>query len=321
MGPSIALLRMNEWTSSQAYLSDILKSLQKLYWALRCSQAQQGPAQQSRDHRCPLPAVPRCWKVLSILGPGNLICSSTRTWAEAIFSFCYDKLKWKLPVAGCRFSLPQSVLWLPGVWVLVLTASCSCLVSLKAGRNPAGSQATAKVSPCGGWYQLYFLKMLFQIRGRQTEKHCQSFPPLKSYCNNQQGTSTGFTYLTLSTLSCPSLFNQLHKYPPCKFWSSQMCKYVIHWHSWLNWLPQIEFFKYQGGGGGGGEASQKARLCLSHCFLAVCGHQKSYPYKCFANRQCRCSLPCSSEADLPNAAALSSPPTSHLHYQFFLIEW
>lgn len=189
MGPSIALLRMNEWTSSQAYSSDILKSLQKVYWALRGSQAQRGPTQQISGCHCPHQPSHPAGRCHPSLRRANLICSSTSTWAEAVFSFRYDKLRWKCPVVGLQVGGSSSHrkscgCWEPGCWCSPLPAVAQ--FPCKAGRKPARSQARASFTSWGLTYQLHLLKGLF-IGGRQIENHCQSFPHLMSSHNNHRG--------------------------------------------------------------------------------------------------------------------------------------
>lgn len=107
---------------------------------------------------------------------------------------------------------------------------------------------------------------------------------------------------------CPSLSKQPHKYALCKFWSSQMCNYVINWHSCLNWIPQIELFKYQGGVG------KPGCVCFTRTlFPRLLWPPEELSLQMFANRQCRCSFcPAPPKQTFPTQqhSAPHPPPTS-----------
>lgn len=186
MAPSIALLRMNEWASSQTYLSDILKSLQKRHWALRGSRVQRSPTERISGCHCPLCPPHRAGRCCLSSSRANLICSSTSTWAEAVFSFCYDKLKWKCPVVGLQVGGSSSHrashgCWEPGCWCspLPTVAQFPC----KAGRNPARSQAGARFTSWGlmlsmwstgtlDWLEYYRLSF-YNTKVVWGRKHCK----------------------------------------------------------------------------------------------------------------------------------------------------
>lgn len=148
MAPSIALLRMNERASSQTDLSDILKSLQKRHWALRGSWVQRSPTERISGCHCPQCPPHGAGTCCPSSSRANLICSSTSTWPEAVFSFCYDKC----PVVGLQVGGSFSHRASHGCRgpggrcsLLPAVAQFPC----KAGRNPARSQAGARFTPWG----------------------------------------------------------------------------------------------------------------------------------------------------------------------------
>lgn len=99
--------------------------------------------------------------------------------------------------------------------------------------------------------------------------------------------------------------------------------WVIHQYPWLTRLLQMKLLKHQGGMGGRHcqmwFLTGQTMFILKIPFPCCLGPPEELSQNYLANRKCRHSLPCPSETELPNPAALSSLSPSHLLYLFLLI--